>query len=1081
MYWLLTTATTRSVVVVVALLLCGEYGRVRAQGAEPAEETAWLTNLSQLRRCAEQQPLNVRPLRIVATVFDSDSTAGVLVLRDSSGTEFIQVEPGGEQFEPGATIRLEGKGCAVKPRSFGLAIVPGMVVDNDGIHGMIGQSGTTFLRAGLNPLNLHWFNRLGDVGLTLEYEGPDLPRRRVRSSALVRAQIDPATGRTNFTRGLDYKCYEGAWGYLPEFTKFHPVKTGVVTNFNLDVRTRQENVGLEFDGFIKIPRDGFYTFHLTSDDGACLMVGEPSLDIRELRRGPFPQAAEKAAAASPETNTGPWVTLEGIVDFAGIRESGGELTMRVGNKEVYVRLFAGGQSTAKFPLNNKVRVSGFYQNVLADDGSPAGMLLALSWSSVRPLPESLSVTAQGNREPVRPPAEDRESAGTTPALSTVAQIKALSSEVADQQLPVSIRGVVIATLPSFIRGAVVQDPTKGVFVSLSQLPQDTKLLERGEFCQVDGVTGPGLFAPIIVANRIMHLGPAQMPQPVHATWDELINGSLDTQYIELEGLLTAVHDQQILMLLEGGKITLDIDDFQSETLRGWENALVRIRGCAFSAFNQQTHELEPKELRIAGGALELLEPAPRDLFDISKKSLRELLLYDPKAAPFRRIKVNGQVIAGRTGEFFLEDGTIGLHVTTRNSDGFAVGDLVEAVGFLDLGGPAAELKEAVMRKTGHAALPMPIKISPEHLLQARYAGTLVQVEARLMNQWREGSEYVLELQSGFLAFRAWMDSHGVPISLPPSGSRLALTGVYVPQGNRAVDETLSGFELRVHAPTDLRVLATPPWWNLKRVLILAGLLAVLLLAALIWNKQLQRKVRIRSRQLETEIRNRQQAELKHAAEAERARIARDLHDELGTGLTEVSLLASTVVGESSVGERSNDRFRVIAEKARALVSGLDVIVWAIDPRRNSLQSFTDYLGRYVTELFSATTVVCRFKIPIECDGVTLTEAARHSLFLAVKEALNNVLRHSSASEVALQISQSGERLHVVIADNGRGFDWKSIRRVNGLRNLQERLESLNGSCQIESQPGRGTTVEFTIPLPEATGQPQRASEFQDIA
>ena len=101
--------------------------------------------------------------------------------------------------------------------------------------------------------------------------------------------------------------------------------------------------------------------------------------------------------------------------------------------------------------------------------------------------------------------------------------------------------------------------------------------------------------------------------------------------------------------------------------------------------------------------------------------------------------------------------------------------------------------------------------------------------------------------------------------------------------------------------------------------------------------------------------------MQHAAEAERSRIARDLHDELGTGLTEVSLLASAGLGEFRGVENTKDRFRVIADKARALVSGLDVIVWAIDPKRNSLQSFADYLGRYATELLSASNIVCRLQ------------------------------------------------------------------------------------------------------------------------
>jgi signal transduction histidine kinase len=282
---------------------------------------------------------------------------------------------------------------------------------------------------------------------------------------------------------------------------------------------------------------------------------------------------------------------------------------------------------------------------------------------------------------------------------------------------------------------------------------------------------------------------------------------------------------------------------------------------------------------------------------------------------------------------------------------------------------------------------------------------------------------------------------------------------------------VKSFGLSVAPGMVVRVLATPPWWTLKRLFVIGGMLALLLCAVLIWNKALRRQVQQRTRKLETEIRNRQRAELQQAAEAERSRIARDLHDELGTGLTEVSLLASAGLGQFQDTEKIRNRFHAIAEKARALVSGLDVIVWAIDPKRNSLQSFADYLGGYARELFSSTAIVCRLRIRMESDVVALAEAARHSLFLAVKEALNNVIRHASATEVELHISQLDDRLHIVITDNGRGFDWNAIQRGNGLANLQERLQAMRGECRFDSHPGSGTTVRFIVPLGPPVGPP----------
>jgi signal transduction histidine kinase len=266
---------------------------------------------------------------------------------------------------------------------------------------------------------------------------------------------------------------------------------------------------------------------------------------------------------------------------------------------------------------------------------------------------------------------------------------------------------------------------------------------------------------------------------------------------------------------------------------------------------------------------------------------------------------------------------------------------------------------------------------------------------------------------------------------------------------------------------------------LPRVLILAGILAALLLAVLIWNKELQWKVQKRGQQLEAEIRNRQQAELERAAEMERTRIARDLHDELGTGLTELTLLSSTSLGAFRDEEKNRTRFRVIAEKARDLVTNLDVIVWAVDPKHNSLQSFADYLESYTRELLSASGIVCRCRMPIECGSAALSGPTRHSLLLAIKETLNNALRHAAATEIELEMTPTPDHLEIAIADNGCGFDWNVIKPGHGLANVQVRLQNLGGQCHIESQVGRGTKVKLIVPLPGHSGRPVDLTKTRD--
>jgi signal transduction histidine kinase len=231
-----------------------------------------------------------------------------------------------------------------------------------------------------------------------------------------------------------------------------------------------------------------------------------------------------------------------------------------------------------------------------------------------------------------------------------------------------------------------------------------------------------------------------------------------------------------------------------------------------------------------------------------------------------------------------------------------------------------------------------------------------------------------------------------------------------------------------------------------------------------WINQLRRQVEQRTAQLQREIRERERAERHRAIETERSRIARDLHDDLGSNLTEIGVLAST--GQRTNGaEGSSELFDAIAGKARGSIAALDVIVWAVDPEDNSLQSLADYLSGFAGENLAHSNVACRFKIPVTLPAVIFEGRVRHDLFLAVKETLNNVVRHAHASEVEFRIAASETAMEIVIADNGKGFDPSHANEGNGLKNLRDRLAKLGGSCVVESRVGNGTTVRMCLPLP----------------
>ena len=200
-------------------------------------------------------------------------------------------------------------------------------------------------------------------------------------------------------------------------------------------------------------------------------------------------------------------------------------------------------------------------------------------------------------------------------------------------------------------------------------------------------------------------------------------------------------------------------------------------------------------------------------------------------------------------------------------------------------------------------------------------------------------------------------------------------------------------------------------------------------------------------------------------EQERTRLARDLHDDLGGGLTEISMLGFLANDAGVPQMRKSGYLQQMTEKARDLVTALDEIVWAVNPRYDSLASLAAYCSLYAQRFLGLASIKCNLDISSSMPDKPLDSNLRHSLFLAFKEALSNVVRHAEASEVHLRIQVDGSELLVSVGDNGRGLpeDSKSPG-MDGLSNMRERLAAIGGACEIQSGRAKGTTVIFRVSL-----------------
>jgi signal transduction histidine kinase/ligand-binding sensor domain-containing protein len=215
-----------------------------------------------------------------------------------------------------------------------------------------------------------------------------------------------------------------------------------------------------------------------------------------------------------------------------------------------------------------------------------------------------------------------------------------------------------------------------------------------------------------------------------------------------------------------------------------------------------------------------------------------------------------------------------------------------------------------------------------------------------------------------------------------------------------------------------------------------------------------------------------------AVERERIRIARDIHDDLGAGLTRVSLLSESMSAEEVSPPRAAEVLSSIFLATREMTQAMDEIVWAVNPQHDTLDSLATYLGKYAQDFLEGTGLRCRLEMSVQLPNWRLEAEVRHNLFLAFKESLNNALRHAGATEVRISLTTNIHAFTIVVEDNGRGFtqdptqNAPSIPRPstsrNGLANMHHRLQQIGGQCEIQSAIGKGTRVEFLVPVNPAT-------------
>jgi signal transduction histidine kinase len=694
-------------------------------------------------------------------------------------------------------------------------------------------------------------------------------------------------------------------------------------------------------------------------------------------------------------------------------------------------------------------------------------------------------------------------------LTNAADVLSLSAEQAARKLPISVRGVVTAAEASWGGRFFLQDATSGIFVGNRSEAHP----EPGDVVEVKGFSYPGAFAPTIIDPVWEKVGTAPLPEGRAVPIEQIMSGSEDGQRVEIVGSIRAVEVLKANLDVEiaSGGFRLHVfpkppENVDPQSLVG---AKVRVKGTAAASFNAALRRLVSVVIFVPLPTDFIIEQtATANPFEEPTVPLNSIAQYRRDVPPGRRVHVKGVVTLKRPGEdLFLMDETGGLQVRSRQVQSFAVGDVIEAVGFPEFDHFLPVLDDAAFKKTSEpAARAKPKRVPVTEIQGGLHHADLVSLEARLLdvnfqqNRSRGTnavrSKTVLMLQHQDLVFtaEALFPESRTRLATLPVGSLLEVSGVCFTESGE--DKKLRSLQVLLPDAGSVRLLKKPSWLTPRRLLVGLGLLLVILVGAVGWvvtvsnrnrvlngligekeeaqkelqlaHDQLEERVKERTAQLKFQITARKESEVQYKAVlAERTRLAQEIHDTLEQTLTGIALQLDTT---SKLFEAKPERANHHLELARDLVaqSQVDVRRSVWDLRSRALEQF-DLPGAMVSsgkQLTDGTNI--RFEVTARGRVRPLPEIIEENLLRIAQEALTNVIKHSQATAAEIELDYGPRSVLLQIKDNGRGIQPNGCAGPGeghfGLLGISERAKRLGTEAIFQSAAGQGTTVRVQVAI-----------------
>ena len=692
------------------------------------------------------------------------------------------------------------------------------------------------------------------------------------------------------------------------------------------------------------------------------------------------------------------------------------------------------------------------------------------------------IVSRSTSETKAKPSPRTEPAKELSPLTEIRQVKMLSKERARQNLPARVRGVLTFVDPDW-HLAFLQDAAEAIFLDSAQSD-----LESGRYVEVVGQTEWTGFAPQLINCTTRVLGSSNWPAATRVGLQDAVNGHLDSQWVEMEGVVHHVSKESgriaMAMAGAGGKFTATVLDFNTNGApTGMVDSLIRVRGACGSTVNSRG-QISGITLHVPSrNELSVLDPSPAEPFAMSPIAISKVATFDLERLAGRRLRVTGVVTSAPPGQgLFLQDPSGGIRIVGAGSDGYHPGEQLDVLAFPALHDFSPCLEEATIRRKGITNLPAGKATSATRILQdGIHDGLRVEVKGLLLQSQLQAAQPSLLLRDGRTIFTAQIVQPRSPLAMPnlSVGSIIKLCGVCVIQGTG--NNEPGTFRVLLGGPEDVHLIQAGPWWTSKHTGTLLGGLGLGGLLASVWVFSMRRQIRT-----QTEIIRRNQVELLETSRrAGMAEVATSVLHNVGNVLNSVNVSA-TLVSDQLKKSRLNDVGR-IAAMVREHSSDLGEFLMR-DPRGCQVPAYLERLGEHLEKERCAhlgelaglqksidhikdivatqqsfgkvSGVAEQIKVPdLVDDALRLNEAAlerhqiqverdyqsrlpmimveRHKVLQILVNLICNAKNACSESEVrkkrlTLAVRNEGTRISISVADNGVGIARENLTRIFGL-------------------------------------------------